>query len=273
MPESIKIFVGCSPDGLDAESCMILEYSLRKHTKSPLEIVWMKLSNDPNNFYYSNPEKNEGWNTSKWATPFSGFRWSLAEYCDFQGKAIYMDSDMLILDDIKNLWEQKIEDSKVVIAKGGGNSWRYCVSLWDCAKLHKIIPPLNEAKKVHDFHHYMLNYFALNVNLVQPFKGNWNCVDGEDLPVDKINILHYSDMGTQLHHKYTQQRLNKSKQKHWFDGETKPHPRKDLQELFDKYYQEALDNGYTVESYIPNEQFGKIVKESQKGYQGNEWTK
>ena len=38
------------------------------------------------------------------------------------------------------------------------------------------------------------------------------------------------------------------------------------QELFDTYYQEALDAGYKVENYIPDNLFGTYVKESQANY-------
>ena len=80
-------------------------------------------------------------------------------------------------------------------------------------------------------------------------------------------------MGTQLHHKHAQKRLEEKGIKHWFDAKTMPHPRQDLQELFDKYLEEALAANYNLENYIPNEQYGNYVKESQEGYTGNQWTR
>ncbi|KAB0627773.1 glycosyl transferase, partial [Burkholderia stagnalis] len=34
----IKIFVGCDPNNCDLEQMMVLDYSVRKHTKHPVEI-------------------------------------------------------------------------------------------------------------------------------------------------------------------------------------------------------------------------------------------
>ena len=83
-----KIFVGTSPNNYDAEIEMIYEYSLRKHCKSNLEINWMRLSNKDQDFW-------SNWNTKKWFTPFSGFRWSIPQFCDFKGRVIYTDVDMI----------------------------------------------------------------------------------------------------------------------------------------------------------------------------------
>lgn len=75
--DTIKVFVGCDPNNCDLEQMMVLDYSIHKHTSVPVEIVWMQLSRDPNSYWYSNPETGEGWNTTKWSTPFSGFRWAI----------------------------------------------------------------------------------------------------------------------------------------------------------------------------------------------------
>jgi hypothetical protein len=79
-------------------------------------------------------------------------------------------------------------------------------------------------------------------------------------------------MGTQFSHKYSIPRLTAAGQKHWFDSDILPHPRTDLVELFDQYYQEALDAGYKLENYAVKP-FGAFPKESQVGYDGNEVTR
>lgn len=45
--EIIKVFIGCDPNNCDLEQMMVLEYSIHKHTKSPVEIIWMQLSRNP----------------------------------------------------------------------------------------------------------------------------------------------------------------------------------------------------------------------------------
>ena len=51
-----------------------------------------------------------------------------------------------------------------------------------------------------------------------------------------------------------------------------PHPRQDLVELFDQYYQEALDNGYKPEDYLVKA-YGPFQKATQINYQGNKVTR
>ena len=112
---TIRIFIGCSANGEDAEAQAMLEYTLRWYASEPLEITWMKLTHDPSSPWHSNPQKHEGWNTRGWATPFSAFRWAIPHVCNYEGKAIYMDVDMIARDDIANLWKQKIPDNAALL--------------------------------------------------------------------------------------------------------------------------------------------------------------
>src|SRR5882762_6242859 len=118
MTETARIFVGCAANNEDLESQVVLEYSLRKHASIPVEITWMQLSRNPASPFYSDPEKGLGWRTKQWATPFSGFRWALSVLCEFEGRAIYMDSDFIVMSDIAALWYQEFSPGKIVIAKG-----------------------------------------------------------------------------------------------------------------------------------------------------------
>lgn len=259
----IRLFVGCSPNGEDAESMMVLEYSIRKNTKRPVQITWMKMSHDPASPFYVG---EGGWNTQTWATPFSGFRWSIPEICGFKGKAIYCDSDFIFLSDLEGYWNQEFEPGKVVMAKGQGAGWRYCTCLWNNEAARGVVLPLSRLRSIPEAHQRMMGFFANNQEIVQPFAGTWNTIDGEELRMEEIDGLHYSDMGTQFHLKYAIPRLAASGKKHWFDGQILSHWRNDLQTLFDVYYAEALASGMKVEDYVPQTEFGPIVKESQIGY-------
>jgi lipopolysaccharide biosynthesis glycosyltransferase len=57
---------------------------------------------------------------------FSGFRWAIPESCNFEGRAIYMDADVIVLCDIAELWSHPMQDDAIVIAKGGKSSARLC---------------------------------------------------------------------------------------------------------------------------------------------------
>lgn len=255
MSETIELFVGCAPNGEDAESQMVLEYTAKKHSSMPINIHWMKHSTDPKSFWY-------GWNSVTWATPFSGFRWGIPEHQNFKGQAIYMDSDMIILHDLAELWNEPWNDTAIVMGKGG---WRFCVAKWNCERAKQVLPPVDTIKQEKYSHQQLAHQLPQYPHLEQVFDRQWNNFDGENDDLDKIKILHYTDMSTQMHAKYALPRLEAKGWKHWFDGEIRQHRRQDVQELFDKYYQEALENGYTVEQY-DSDVWIDYKKESQRFY-------
>ena len=270
--EVIKVFVGCDPNNCDLEQMMVLDYSIHKHTSLPVEIVWMQLSRDPNSYWYSNPETGEGWNTSKWATPFSGFRWAIPEYCDFTGKAIYMDADVVILSDLAELWNYPIGGQAIVAAKTNADMTRLCTCVWNCSAAKNVVLPIEQLKKDINAHKLMMSMIEKNPQLVEPYQDSYNCVDGESLAIEEIKILHYSDMGTQFSHKYALARVKEEGFQHWFDGDIMPHPRLELVELFDSYYNEALAAGHQLDSYRI-EPFGRFPKKTHRRYKGNRITR
>lgn len=260
----IKIFVGTSANYEDAESQAVLEYSLKKHTKSELDITWIKLSRDPASPFYSNPEKGEGWNTSQWATPFSGFRWAVPWLCKFDGKGIYMDSDMIVMTDIADLWNQEFLPGKVVMGKGEKGTSRYCTSLWSCAAAQQHMLPIDQLITRADSHRIMMNYFATHQGIVQQFKGNWNCLDGEkytNLYDPDVKVIHYTSMSHQPHLTLAKTRLEKLGRSHWIKGGT-THWRMDLVELFNQMFSEAVETGYEIDRYCQDPLFGNYVKKN-----------
>ncbi len=240
---TIRLFVGCAANGEDAESLAVLEYSVRKHASQPVEIVWMRQAEEG---FWSN------WNTSRWATPFSGFRWGIPAYCGFQGRAVYVDSDVVFLADIADLWASELKPGKVVASKGG---WRFCVSLWDCYAAKEHLPAIEWLRAEASQHSTTTAYFRRNPQLIQSFVPAWNYCDNEDTgPLTEAKVLHYTDMSCQPHLlKYALPRLKLSGLKHWFNGAVRPHPRQDVQDLFDSHLSEAISAGYVPSLYVPNQ--------------------
>lgn len=256
---TIRIFVGAAANGEDAESLAVLEFTIRKHASEEVAIEFMMQSADPNSFWH-------GWNTTNHATPFSGFRWAIPAFCNYKGRAIYCDSDVIFCADVAELWRQPIPEGKVVLAKGGG-SWRMCVSLWDCRAAVGLWS--YQAIKADPSGHAKAN--KIIKPYIAAFSGDWNCLDGQgydDLSDPRLKALHYTAMNSQPHLKYAIPRLKAAGQKHWFDGKVIPHPRADVQALFDRLLAEAIEAGYKVENYIPAEPFGDYKKKSLVGYRG-----
>lgn len=264
--DPIRIFVGCPANNEDLECQAVLEYSLRSHTARPLDITWMMLSRDRASFWYSNPaERNSppgtrpaeaGWLTKWWATPFSALRWGIPAACGYQGRAIYLDSDMIAMADIGELWDQDIPRGKVLLAKGG-DEFISCVMLMDCAAMQPLMPPIDAIKgELHRYRHVRRDLKGH----VADYRNNWNCRDGEryeSIFDPDIKILHYTHIPTQPNHKHARARLAREGKKHWYPGPDLPHARPEFNELFDRLLIEAADAGYPLERYRVAREFGE----------------
>lgn len=273
MDDKIRFFIGCDSNGGCAENNMVLEYSIKKHCSVPYEIVRMAISDDPSSFWY-------GWNTTKWSTPFSGFRYGIAEYCGFEGKAIYCDDDQLFLQDPLELWNIEIAADKIMTGKLlPSGEVRHCVSLIDCSKWRAIPKTKNHivdsySNPVNTIEFPWYNDWMKNHTFpkTQIMDGKWNNFDGEDMPLDKIGLLHLTDMSTNPGVRMAINRLG-DQSKHWYDGPIRAHPRQDVVEKFYEYYNEAVNSGMRVEDYLP-EKMISYQKQSQRDYKANNgWDK
>lgn len=260
MTDPIRLFIGTSGNDEDLEFQCVLEHSLRKHHPADdLSITWMRLSRDPSSFWYSNPKKKEGWRTDWWATPFSALRWGIPEACNFEGKAIYMDVDMIAMDDIAKLWNQEITQGAML-----SKPEAICVTVYDNAKMKKLLPPVDKFKGI-PRHYLEIRRKVLGSNCVQRYQGNWNCLDlrkdggGEykDLHDPDIKVLHFTQIPTQPHLRHAIPRLAKEGRKHWYTTNVpRPHHRKDAVEYFDLMLNEAQAAGYTLDRYRNPTPFG-----------------
>lgn len=236
----IKVFVGCAPNGLDAESQMVLESSMRSRCDKPIDIVWMSHAADPSSFWY-------GWNSTLWKTPFSGFRWGIPEYCKFSGQAIYMDSDMIVMDDIDRLWQEPWVDGKVIMAATNNLERRTCVMKINCQAAQKHVPAVDLLKSNPAGHGECL-MSLFDSDKVQLIDSRWNNIEGTVADPNSPCIVHYTRLSTQPHLKYTIPRLKKLGIEHWYNGPIKTGS-VSVSSLFDTEYQKAIRLNYDITQY------------------------
>src|SRR5262245_61934485 len=246
----IRIFVGCSANADDAEAQAMLEYSLRHYASEPIDLTSMMLSRDKDSPWYSSA--TAGWNTQLWATPFSVFRWGIPHVCKYQGKAIYMDVDMVARADIAELWHQAFPLGKAILWKDEKNS---CVMLMDCAALKDVLPPFEHMRRK------LGGYSVYRDNHARPraakFINNWNCLDGESyksLDDPDIKVLHFTRVETQPHLKWALPRLKAQGKQHWNRWTLRaeqplPHARADVAPLIERVWADAQAAGYTADKY------------------------
>lgn len=252
----IRLFVGVSA-GEDVESQAVLEYTARQLTSVPIEIVWMHQARE--GFW-------AGWNTAGWGTPFTGFRWGIPAFCNYEGRAIYMDSDFIIRADLNELWTQDIPGS-VLIRRPDGKLASCCL-LFDCRAAKRWVPPIAKLRAMPDQNGQLRAYLREHRSELAAFDGDWNCADLKgyaDITDPRIKAIHYSKMPCQPHLKFAIPRLAAEGRTHWYDGELSPHWRADLVQLFEQLYVEAQAAGYTPERYRV-EPFGRYTKKSWQHY-------
>ena len=97
--KTIPIFIGY--DFRERAAANVLIDSLYQKTSHPLSITpLVKSQLVQQGFHYREKDNNQ-------STEFSFTRFLVPYLMNFEGWAIFMDCDMLCLDDVNNLWKQK----------------------------------------------------------------------------------------------------------------------------------------------------------------------
>lgn len=179
----IRVFIGTAPKWAAHEP--ILEYSIREHCSQPVEINFMRAG-------------EHGLQPSG-CTGFTNFRFAVPELAGFQGHAIYLDIDMLVLADISELWEYR-KPGRFVTPLSGGTE----VSVIDCTM--RIYPPASEIHrhKKWELERITPMLFAINAlwNVEDELKPGTKLLHFTDLRQDWINGEHNSREAMELLNEY-----------------------------------------------------------------------
>jgi len=186
--EPIRVFVGC--DDSMMIPAHVLEYSIRKHTQHPVQVFYMRNMPIPDP---KDPKNRPG-------TGFSFNRFLIPKLCGYEGKAIYVDADMLVFDDIQKLWDTPLDDKSVLcstqteVPKGweGGNNndhgegryWtpgrQMSVMLMDCSKLDWDIDEIIDGLDRGDYtYKQLMAEFCLvpESEIGDTIPSEWNCLE------------------------------------------------------------------------------------------------
>lgn len=206
MVEPIRVFIACEDSMM--VPAKVLEYSIRKHTDWPVEIFFMRNMPTPRPKHKKNRP----------GTGFSFNRFLIPKIAGYKGKAIYIDSDMLVLDDIAKLWNIPFKGKKVLCStqtetpvgwEDGKNNdlgeeryWtpgiQLSVMLLDCEKLDwdidNIINDLDQGK-----YSYKELMAKLCIVKEEDIGGNipneWNCLEWYE--EGRSQLVHFTVVPTQ----------------------------------------------------------------------------
>jgi lipopolysaccharide biosynthesis glycosyltransferase len=101
-----RIFIGYDPSQQIAYD--VLEYSITKHASEPVDVIAI------------DAEKIEGWNRELdplQSTPFTYTRFLVPYLCGYEGIGLFIDSDMLALDDITPVFHLPMDDLALRVRK------------------------------------------------------------------------------------------------------------------------------------------------------------
>ena len=198
MHDTVDIFVGT--DRSQLLSVAVLEHSILRHSSLPVCVTPL--------IDLDLPEPRDVRQGSR--TNFSFARFAIPELKSFEGKAIYVDADMLVFRDIAGLWNIPFDGAKIVIqeelpdalvrhAKAGAPAQRkkQCsVMLIDCARARwnaaEIVAGLDGQYSYEQLLGEMCILREEEVKYGVPFA--WNSLEHHD---SSTCLIHYTDMATQ----------------------------------------------------------------------------
>ena len=215
---SIRIYLGTQIEQTLATA--VLTYSIRRRTSHTVQIQPLYEAVAAANIDIPIPEDP----ALRPRTPFTFQRFAIPALCQYQGKALYLDSDMLVFKDISELWEQpfrktangktadsKTADGKTADAKAAeptadllsvpeppesGRSPQYSVMLLNCAQLDwnvaQLVQSLTRGRWT--YREFVLDMAPAAIKRAD-LPAGWN--DLERYNPERTALLHYTDMPSQ----------------------------------------------------------------------------
>ena len=198
MQDLVRVYVGTDRSQLLAVA--VLEHSIRRHTHRPVQVCPL--------IDLDLPEPRDIRQGSR--TNFSFARFAIPELAGYQGRALYLDADMLVFRDIGELWDIPFEGCSVAIQEGvpehavahekaGAPKARVkqcSVMLIDCARarwdVHRIVAGLDGRYTYEQLMHELCILPESEVAYSVPFA--WNSLEHFD---SETRLIHYTDMDTQ----------------------------------------------------------------------------
>lgn len=197
----IKVFVGY--DHREAVAFNVLSHSINRRASQPVMVAPIMLSQLGNLMTRErHPLQSTDFSFSRFLTPY---------LCDYEGWALFMDCDMLMLEDIANLWELRDDNYAVMVVKHDHKpaedtkflnqaqtkyekkNWS-SVMLMNCAKCKALtVDYVNEASGL-DLHRF---HWLESDDLIGEIPHGWNHLVDYDptIPAADVSNLHYTSGG------------------------------------------------------------------------------
>ena len=194
----IPIFIGY--DSKVKIAYHVLAESILRNSSTPVTISPINLSNLKN--IYTRKQDPLA------STEFSFSRFLVPHLMNYNGWAIFIDSDMVMLSDITELWNLRNEDYAIQVCKHdytpnsknkflGNNQTIYAKKNWsslmlmDCSKCKTLTPEYVNAKSGLELHQFKW----LDENLIGNIPLEWNWLVGEYPYKKDVHNVHFTEGG------------------------------------------------------------------------------
>jgi glycosyl transferase family 8 len=185
----IRVYVGSQEAQMLAVK--VLEFSIRERTEA--EVLVHPLHESQVEF----PSPRDVRNRPR--TPFSFQRFYIPALKGFQGRAIYLDSDMQVFRNILELWTLPFDGADLLAAgepDGSGRRPQFSVMLLNCDELRWNLPDIVAALDRGELTYETLMYdMAVARRVRAAIDPAWNSL--ERYIEGETALLHYTDMPTQ----------------------------------------------------------------------------
>jgi lipopolysaccharide biosynthesis glycosyltransferase len=202
--DPIKVFIGSGEASLLERKVAI--YSLKKHTQRKLEIY---VFNGTHNAIELNDQPPMPAPLSlelkyQNITEFSLYRFLIPQICNYQGKAIWIDSDTLCLTDIGQLFDTPLDDYDFLAKQEGYDhaqlpQWGLSVMLINCATtrfdLETYYAEMTQERYTYrDFTQMSSTFLTHHPFKIGALDPSWNVFDRFDA---STKLIHYTNLYTQ----------------------------------------------------------------------------
>lgn len=194
----IRVFIGY--DQRETVAYHVLSHSILTRASLPVSITPIMLSQLEGVFDRErNPLQSTEFAFTRFLTPY---------LCDYEGWAIFMDCDMLMLDDIAKLWALRDDTHAVKVAKHdyvpktdkkflGQTQTKYekknwsSVMLMNAAKCKALTPEYVGSASGLELHRF---HWLQDEKLIGDLPLSWNYLVGEydEVPAKEVHNLHYT---------------------------------------------------------------------------------
>jgi lipopolysaccharide biosynthesis glycosyltransferase len=201
MSDLVRVFIGYDPR--EAEAFHVLSHSIQSRASVPVVVTKLALAELGDLMWRERHELQ--------STDFSFSRFLVPHLCVFEGWAVFMDCDMLVLDDIADLWALRDEGFAVQVVQHDHRpeestkfldqaqttyekkNWS-SVMLMNCARCNALTPDYVNTASGLDLHRFR---WLGDDALIGELPHRWNHLVDYDppLPGEEISNLHFTNGG------------------------------------------------------------------------------